>query len=223
MGKIGMSLVLKWDNLWPDGRKIATEKAENSRLKKTKVPEPTEAEVEMQREYIEDAVQDLGKKMRLKHQESGFRKAEIVQWYDNYVMVEFPELQPKTRSQLKELTRKILMLELVDRANMYENRVDLDLFELAKGQEALTSIQSAKGFPKELEVSPKMAAKFEESKKRREAIEEKQKMYEEERIVLQKQLADAYETEKELTRQKKELLEQAKKDLSNKKEDIANM
>ena len=29
-GKIGMSLVLNWDNLWPNGRQIAMEKAERS-------------------------------------------------------------------------------------------------------------------------------------------------------------------------------------------------
>ena len=29
-GKIGMSLVLNWDNLWPNGRQIAMDKAEKS-------------------------------------------------------------------------------------------------------------------------------------------------------------------------------------------------
>ena len=60
------------------------------------------------------------------------------------------------------------MLGLVDRANTYEDRKDLDLFELAKSQETLETIKNSKGFPRELEVSPEMAKKFEEAKARRE-------------------------------------------------------
>ena len=90
-------------------------------------------------EYVEEALIEIGSKMKRKHKQKGMRNFNILDRQNEIVQVAYPDLKQAdgsylTDDQLKDLALQILTTGVVNTINVFRDSVPVDVFDLEENQ-----------------------------------------------------------------------------------------
>lgn len=86
-------------------------------------------------EYVEEALNEIGSKMKRKHGSRAFKKFDVLERENETVRVSYPGLETKEKAKLKEVALQLLSTGVVNTINVQVNGEKFDIFDLEKGME----------------------------------------------------------------------------------------
>ena len=116
---ISIRYKLKWDALWEQGASLEKVSAVD-RL-----------------EYVNEALLEIGSKMKRKHQNKSFKNFVIRERDEEVILVEYPDLKSEdsesdkmTDEELKQIALKLLTTGVVNTINMIRDGEEVDVFNI---------------------------------------------------------------------------------------------
>ena len=89
-------------------------------------------------EYVNEALIEIGSKMKRKHTVKTMGKFSVVERNGEIVLVEYPKLDLYKVADLKELALKLLTTGVVNTINVFKDGVQVDVFENVEFKKAAT-------------------------------------------------------------------------------------
>ena len=87
--------------------------------------------MDLRREWIDEVLTEVRSKYKRKTRQNHLSDYEIKEWDEqNKVLVQFPNLEGKTKDELKEVAQEIRALGMMNQMNVFRDKQVVDVFDV---------------------------------------------------------------------------------------------